>query len=284
MILYAFRTHLAKELEKIPPDAEQVFESYAVTTAALARRLLEYLEIDDLRVANGFGDDPPAYPLRTVLDRILHFRVLHQDAMTFAIPGEPDLVTLYSDRAQGYDDHLYIRLREYRDVLDRLASDDRYVARHLFRRSVTLMNNAMRQTSEPAEARADSRQAEFRKWVSGMVGNAWNLLVALVESGDLECPDVAVECYEACYVDGTEEYRRRFASVSIVRDLFPGHGPGWWWAPYTPSKVEICGREKYCMHLSAVNSETERTIRHLYVPFESFIGIFRHARCQLDGR
>ena len=63
MILHAFRRHLAEELDKIPADAEQAFESYAVTTAALARRLLEYLAIDDLSVPNGFRDDPPDYPL-----------------------------------------------------------------------------------------------------------------------------------------------------------------------------------------------------------------------------
>ena len=283
MILYAFRTHLAKELEKIPPDAEQVFESYAVTTAALARQLLEYLEIDDLSVASGLGDDPPAYPLRTVLDRILHFRVLHQDVMTFAIPGEPDLFTLYSERTQDLGEHIYVRLRDYRAVLDRLAGDDRYVARHLFRRSVTLMNNVMRQAGEPAEARTDLEQAEFRKWVGRMLMNAWSLLVTLVKSGGLECPSVAVECYEACYVEGTEKYRRRFAPISNARDLLPGHGPVWWWAPYTPGNVEIGGCEKYCMHLEAVESATERTIRYLYVPFESFVGIFREARSRLDG-
>ena len=80
----------------MPVDAEQAFESYAVTTAALARRLLEYLAIDNLSVPNGFLDDPPRYPLRTVLDRILHFRVLHQDAITFNVPGRADLFTLYS--------------------------------------------------------------------------------------------------------------------------------------------------------------------------------------------
>ena len=40
MILHAFRKHLADELEKLPSDPEQAFESYAVTTAALARHLI----------------------------------------------------------------------------------------------------------------------------------------------------------------------------------------------------------------------------------------------------
>lgn len=64
--------------------------------------------------------------------------------MTFAIPNEPDLITLYSDRTQGYDEHLYIRLSEYRDVVGRLAHDDAYVAQYLFGRSVTLLHKVMR--------------------------------------------------------------------------------------------------------------------------------------------
>lgn len=90
MNLHAFRKHLAEELDGIPADAERSFESYAVTTAALARRLLEYLAIDDLSVPDGFRDEPRSYPLRTILDRILHFRVLHQDAITFNVPGMAD--------------------------------------------------------------------------------------------------------------------------------------------------------------------------------------------------
>ena len=284
MILHAFRKHLAEELEKIPADAEQAFESYTVTTAALARRLLEYLVIDDLSVPNGFGDDPPEYPIRTVLDRILHFRVLHQDVMTFAIPGEPDLVTLYSDQTQEDGDHLYIRLREYRDVVGRLANDDAYVARPLLRRSVTLLHNVMRESSEAAAPRKQLRHAEFRKWVSGMVCNAWYLLVTLIESGDVTCPEVAVECYERCRGEGTERYLRRFTPISTGRDLVPGHSPAWWWAPFTSGRVEICGLERYCMHLSAVKSEAERTSCQLHVTFESFIEMFRDARRQLDGK
>ena len=282
MILHAFRKHLAEELEGIPADAERAFESYAVTTAALARRLLEYLAIDDLSVPNGFRDNPPDYPLRTVLDRILHFRVLHQDAMTFAIPGEPDLVTLYSDQTQGLRDHLYIRLREYRDVVGRLANDDAYVARHLLRRAVTLMNNVMRESREGAAPRERLRHAEFRKWVDGMVCNAWDLLLALAEAGEVTCPEMAVDCYEQCYGDGADEYLQGFCAVSTGRDLIRGYGRTWWWAPFTSARVEIGGREQYCMHLSAVNSEAERTTCGLVVTFDSFVGMFQDARRQLD--
>ena len=269
----------------IPADAERaLFESYVVTTAALARRLLEYLAIDDLKVPNGFRDEPPNYPLRTVLDRILHFRVLHQDAMTFAIPGEPDLVTLYSDRTQGYGEHLYIRLREYRDIVGRLAHDDAYVAKHLFRRSVTLLHNVMRRSSEGVARREELTHTEFRKWVDGMLCNAWNLAVKLIEAGAVICPELEVECFELRYRDGADEYLQDFAAVSTGRDLIQGYGRIWWWAPFTSGRLEIGGREKHCMHLSAVKSEADRTRCGLVVTFDSFIEMFRDARGQLDGK
>ncbi len=283
MILHAFRKHLADELEKLPSDPRQAFESYAVTTAALARQLLDYLEIEDLTVPNsGLREEPPEYLLRTVLDRILHFRVVHQDAFTFNIPGKPDLVTLYSDQTQEYGNHLYIRLREYRDVVGRLANDDLYVGGHLFRRSVTLLNKVMRESSAPGKPRMQFKQAEFRKWVQAMVWNGWNLLVTLIEDGEVTCPDVAVECYEVDEDDDTKKYLQAFPPISTVRDLLPGNGPGWWWAPFAPRRYECRGREAWCMFLTAVKSDAERTSYLLVVPFDSFVEAFQDARRQLD--
>lgn len=163
MILQDFRNHLADELEKFPTEPERAFESYAVTTAALSRQIVDYLDIDDLAVANGFNDDPSEYPLREILNRIMHFRVLHPDALTFNVPGKPDLVTLYSDRTQDRDEHQHIRLNEFVEVASQLANDDRFVARHLFRRTVTQLHMVMNATAEPAGPRERSSQAEFRK-------------------------------------------------------------------------------------------------------------------------
>ena len=284
MILHAFRRHLAKELEGIPEDAEQVVESRMVTTAALARRLLDYLAIRDLSVRSGFLADAPEYPLRTVLDRILHFRVLHQDMMTFAIPGEPDLVTLYSDYTQDLDNHLYIRLRDYREAVGRLASDDQYVAGHLFRRAVTLTNTVMRTSIEPDDRRAQSNHAEFRKWVEGMLCNAWSLLVTLADAGDVTCPELVVECYERCRGDGRDAHLQEFPAISTGQDLIENYGRLWTWAPFTSSTLEIDGREKDCMHLSAFKSEEERTRCGLVVTFDSFIAMLQEGRRQLDSR
>ena len=80
MILHAFRKHLADELEKLPSDPEQPFESYMVTTAALARQCWTIGDRGPDVFERWLGGEAAAYPLRKVLDRILHFRALHQTA------------------------------------------------------------------------------------------------------------------------------------------------------------------------------------------------------------
>ena len=75
-----------------------------------------------------------------------------------------------------------------------------------------------------------------------------------------------------------------FSPISTGWDLVSGYGPTWWWALLTSSKVEICGREKFCMHLSSIKSEAERKTYHLIVPCDQFIEMFKDCRGQLDGR
>ena len=283
MILQDFRKHLADELARLPAEPERAFESYAVTTAALARQIMAYLDIDDLAVPNGFNDDPPEYPLREVLNRIIHFRVLNPDALTFNFPGKPDLVTLYSDQTQDRDEHQYIRLNEYVQVVGRLANDDPYVACHLFRRAVTQMHMVMNATDESVGPREEARRAEFRKWVSGMVSNAWNILNQLVESGEVTCPATSVDCYERRGRKGDKKVLVSFSPIATCEDLVLGNTP-WRWAPFTPYKEDIGGRERYCMPLSAYRSAADRTYCILVVTFDSYVQIFQNARYQLDGR
>ena len=283
MILQAFRQHLAAELARFPAKPEEAFESYAVTTAALARQIIAYLDIDDLAVPNGFNDDPPEYPLREVLNRIIHFRVLHPDAITFNYPGKPDLVTLYSDRTQDRREHQYIRLNEYVEVAGRLANDDLYVARHLFRRAVTQIHIVMNAMDQPVARREEIRQAEFRKRLSRMVGNAWNMLDHLVESGELTCPATSVDCYEWRDSNEDETNLVRFSPIATCEHLLRRDTP-WIWGSFTPSKERIGGHERYCMPLSAYKSATDRTFCILFVTFDSYIRIFQDARRQLDRR
>ena len=80
MMLTTFREHLAAELQCCPEQPRRSFQSYAVTTAALTRTILEYLGIDDLTVPAMHGG---TYRLKTVLDRIIHFRAMWPETVVF---------------------------------------------------------------------------------------------------------------------------------------------------------------------------------------------------------
>ena len=51
-------------------------QSYAVTTAAPTRKILDSLNAKDLTLPNGLHPEEPLYKLGTVLDRIIHFKTL----------------------------------------------------------------------------------------------------------------------------------------------------------------------------------------------------------------
>ena len=142
MILYQFRQHLAEEIRNLPAEPNQATESYAVTTAALGRKILDYLNVEDLTLPNGLRPEEPPYKLWTVLDRIIHFKTFGHDAMSFDYPGKPDLVTLYSDKNLRYADRMYLRITDYVEIMERLAGDDFLVIHYLLRQAESLMGKA----------------------------------------------------------------------------------------------------------------------------------------------
>ena len=126
MILELFRRHLADELLRFPEKPGAEMQSYAVTTAVLARRILEYAAIDDLLLPATYSGSVEAYRLKDVLGRIIHFTALHQDMMTLGVPGEEgDLVTLYSERTTHPGDEMYISVARYVYTLKLLAGPRR---------------------------------------------------------------------------------------------------------------------------------------------------------------
>ena len=99
-----FRDHLARELERFAETPGPSFESYAVTTVALARTILEYLTIEDMTVP-GMHDE--AYKLKTVLDRIIYFRVVHPEVI-WPTATKPKWILVYSDRTRRYGERLHV--------------------------------------------------------------------------------------------------------------------------------------------------------------------------------
>ena len=269
MILYQFRKHLAVEIGNFPVESNAATQSYAVTTAALARKILGYLNAKDLTLPNGLNPDTPPYKLGTVFDRIVHFRTLGQDGMSFDYPGKPDLVTLYSDKNLRFKDHMYIRLTDYQDVIGRLATDDLLVAHYLLRHTVTFLSKAVKTQGEP-QSHDEETALELRRSICGLVIDALDILLDLSRAGKVEVPSSPLDCYEYLLEGKTTKYSR----FQTYREFVDGFWKIWQWAPFPPARFEIEGRETYCMMLQEIKPKANGTIRAFVIPFDAFIPLF----------
>ena len=278
MILHQFRTHLADEMRKFPLEPNAATQSYAVTTAALARKILGYLNAKDLTLPNGFRseEDSTTYKLATVLDRIIHFRTLGQDIISFRHPGKPDLITLYSDKHRRYEDHLYVRLTDYQDMMHRLATDDLLVAFYLMRHTVTLLSKALK-AEEPKNRQEELELGELQLSIYDYVDNTWDILCILSDTEKVEIPQSSIGCYEDLYDKGSKRYDRFPTSQEFV----DGYLKTWRWATSNPRLVEVEGQDTYCMSLTEIEPKENGTIRRLAIPFETLIRLFTAVRQQI---
>ena len=277
MNLYQFRKHLAVEIGNFPLESNAATQSYAVTTAALARKILGYLNAKDLTLPNALEPDTLPYKLGTVLDRILHFRTLGQDAISFDYPGKPDLVTLYSDKHLRFKDHLYIRLTDYQNVIGRLATDDLLVAHYLLRYTVTFLSKAVKTKGEPQSHEDETALVELRRSISHLVANALNVLLDLSHAGKVEIPPDPIDCYEELHEGRTKKYSR----FPTCREFVDGNSKIWTWTPFTPCRLEIEGRKTYCMLLHEIEPKASGGIRGLAIPFDMLIRLFTAVRKQV---
>ena len=275
MNLQLFRDHLAAELSNLP-DIRSHWEvqSYALTTATLARRILKQLNINDLTIPSELHSERPAYSLSVILDCIIHYRVLHQDALSLPFPGsKDDVITLYSDRNLRYRNRFYIRLAVYFELMGRLAHDDPFVAHYLLRRAVTLLSMTVNTNKKFG--------AHFLKDLSYLVTDAWDLLIKLAETKKIEIPsDVDVNCYEDVYGNPINP-ANRYSKLSSCPEFVDGCGSTWWWAPFTPSKVKVGCADIYCIFLDEIKLKENGPGRGLVVPLSTFIDLFKAAQKQL---
>ena len=272
MVLRMFREHLADELRHLPQESGP-FASYAVTTAALARVILEHLNIDDLTVPDPVRGR--TYKLRTVLDRVMHFRELYPE-MGFGT-SKPTSFAVYSDRARLYRDRLYVAWTPYREIISRLAEDDVFVARYLLRRTVTLLTRTNK--GHKVVPRSRSLEAgEFRRNLHRLVLDSWDMLICLLDAGEVEVPCAKVDCYEE-HDGGTAT---QYSGISTYRELVEGYGTLWEWAPFNTDQLEIDTAEVWVVFLLETERKEDGTLRGLAVSFETLIGLFQAVRKQLE--
>ena len=278
MILHQFRQHLAEQIRNFPSEPNAATESYAVTTAALGRRILDYLNAKDLTLPNGLRPEDPPYDLRTVLDRIIHFKVLRQDAMSFDFPGKPDLVTLYSDRNLRYADRMYLQLTDYVATIEKLANDELLVGHYLLRQAITYMRkleNMNRPTTDQYEkemAYHDIRRATYE-----MNLDSWRLVYGLDRSGNIVMESKPIECYLILPGGRTERYDR----ITTRKELIDRYGGKWIFGSFNPSRFEVEGSEIYCAPLDGKREDGKHGLLGMALPFRTIGSMSSDVRKQI---
>lgn len=273
-MLRTFREHLAEELRGFPQEPGPAFQSYAVTTASLARIILEYLGADDLTVPQHFGSG--VHRLRTVLDHIIHFPEIWPDRLPPF--GKTVSIMVYSDRTKLYGDRLHVSWPPYREMLLRLADDDVFVARYLLRRTVTVLMQANQRKKAGGQYVSGHQSGEYRRRMHRLALDAWDIVVALIEAGKAEIPEVAIDFYEELFDEGETT---RHSCRSICRDIVEGYGKTWNWSFFNSDKVNICGKKVWCMFIQEIEPNENGTGRHFAVPCETLTSIFQNVRAQL---
>ena len=280
MILWYFRKHLADELRNFPEEHSAATQSYAVVTATLARTMLAYLNANDLTIPNGFRTECPEYELLTVLNRIIHFRTLGQDAISYDFPGEPDLITVYSDKSLPHEDHMYIRLTDYRNVMNRLAADDLFVAPYLLKRAITEMHHLMAKPINKEIVSGPREVAELRRLNTGLILNSWDMVLNLQRAAKVEVHPSPIICYEGLY---RRQGGRIYEGYRTTQELVDGYGKAWIWEAFNPSLYEIAGCATYCMPLHEIERKENGTIRGLDIPFNALIDLFKDVHNQVTS-
>ena len=276
MILHQFRQHLAEQIRNFPTEPNQASQSHAVTTAALGRKILDYLNAKDLTVPNGLRPEDPPYKLGAVLDRIIHFKTLGQDAISFDYPGKPDLVTLYSDKNLPFTDHIYLRLADYSVTMERLANDDLLVGHYLLRQTMTLIAKA-ENTEEPKTYEQETSYNDLRRALHQLIANSWNIVYGLQRCGKIEIKPKPLDCYEERY----NEPAKTYDGFTTWKEFNDGYGEQWIFASFNRRKINAEGTNTYCMLLSARRKDGKEGLLGLALPFGSISTMFADIRMQI---
>ena len=149
MKLRLYREHLARELEQLPDFRVQEIQSYVLTTAILTRRIDDRLgeRLKSERVQPRFGR---ALDFRQLVDLLIHYCRFDPSSYStiFAdseVPAAEFYFRVYSNQAKNKHDAgslLSIRLADYFAIVEKIASDDFFVLRHLLPATITRLRRA----------------------------------------------------------------------------------------------------------------------------------------------
>lgn len=131
MRLQTFRDDLKRSFEERPEPSAPRYQSYTVSAATLLRTVCGALETGDLYLRDTRTDE--AHPLSTILGVMVHLE-------HFLSTGKgADEVEIRSDQKGPF----YLKLSEYEQIVESIASDDLFVLDRLIRKAIAGLRRAL---------------------------------------------------------------------------------------------------------------------------------------------
>ena len=254
MKLLLYREHLARELEQLPDFRVQAIQSYVLTTAILTRRIDDRLggrlRSERVQPRNGRPLD-----FRQLVDLLIHYcrfdPSIHSTSYADSdVSAEEFYFRVYSQKARNKHDagdFLSIRLADYFAIVEKIASDDVFVLRHLVVATITRLKRA----SSPAPIDPDdlsevAASVDDIIWLSGQVIDSTYPSLRCIP---LQAADVKFKHRGPGPMDLDEQLvdSNLYRTLGSLTDRY---GTAWRYAPFMPQKID--GTE-YCLLLEATD-------------------------------
>ena len=266
MNLRHFRHHLLTELDNLPDLRSQEIQSYVLTTAILTRRIMEILDNSSLEVLSTYDPMRPTYRLKKVLDSFIHYMGFYPRLASLD-ETQPFVVRLYSDEDKTKGKEYSIKLRDYFDLISRIAKDDVFVANDLLLPRVTTLLNQVIRVQKIYET------DHLNKIVS-LVVDTLELSVSLSRAKTVPLPsNVVATCYEMTSVTGLrpeDRWNYRMFALDSV-DLIEGYNTTWQLAPFPPSNKDLVGVDSYGIKVEGKPQGQSTLPTAFVVPFEEIL-------------
>lgn len=256
MKLHLYREHLARELQQLPDFRVQEIQSYVLTTAILTRRIDDRLgdRLKSERVEPRHGR---MLDFRQLVSLLIHYcrfepSIYSTSLADSEMPAAEFYFRVYSNQAKDKHDAgslLEVRLADYFAIVEKIASDDVFVLRHLLAATIA----RLRRASSPAPIDPE----DLNEVVNSIDDIVW-LSRQLIDTANLSLRCIPLQASNLKFKDrgpgpmDLDEYLVDSDLYRTLGSLTDGYGTAWHHAPFLPSKID--GTE-YCILLVVTNPD-----------------------------
>ena len=272
MEIQLIRDRLVGEMATLPDLQTPAIQSYAVTTAVLVRQVTGALNITDLRLLDAW--EPQTHrDLRSILNGLIHYRSFSR-AIVKPPLGEPyryDFVHVTSGRPSSF----VINLESYFDLVRRFSDDDRFVARYLLPRVITLLHQVL---SEPDKDWSRHLLVD----VTDRMYDSLALLGTLIRDGVLVVPEhQEINGYPEVYAGQADRPHSYTIRPGLVAEpvsygkMLAAYGTTWHWSIGRAEKHNIGGAEVYAAQVLRDRSGSDGSAESVFFRLSDLLEMFK---------